>query len=328
MHCWKIPALAVLLVCGSRCSAYAQAFDPRDPHSPLHLVRTIELPGVKGRIDHMSLDAESGHLFVAEYGNDSVDEIDLTSGGTVARITHLPEPQGVMWLPKQQEIAVACGDGSLRFYRNADHHEVGSIDLGEDADNVRLDARNGNLVVGYGSGGLAVIDPAAHRIVRELKLGAHPEAFALVGSRVFVNLPDAHEIALADIDQARVIRTVNTGKRAGNYPLAADGTGSHIAVAFRSPSTLTLLDAESGATLYSVPICGDADDLYFHAGRVVVVCGEGTVQLIDESSKHSSVRVTTGRGARTGLIDPAHSSLFVPLPGQGNDASIWQLVFR
>ena len=327
MHAWQVPALAVLLVCGTSCSANAQAFDPRDPHSPLQLVRTIELPDVRGRIDHMSLDAERRHLFVAEYGNGSVDEIDLTSGKVIARIANLREPQGVMWLPKEQEIAVACGDGSLRFFRGADHQEVVRIDLGDDADNVRLDPRNGNLVVGYGAGGLAVIDPAAHRIVHELKLGAHPEAFSLVGSRVFANVPDASQIAIGDLDQARVITTVSTGKFGENYPMAADATGSRLAVAYRSPNTVAVIDTASGAMVYTVPICGDADDLFFRGGGLVVVCGEGAVELIGNGDDHSSALVATRRGARTGLLDPDRANLFVAVPAKDSRAAIWQLSF-
>src|SRR5438309_11594462 len=66
-------ALMLCLFLASSCSASAQTFDPRDPHSPLHLVRMIELPGVTGRIDHMSLDTDGTHLFIAENGNGSVD---------------------------------------------------------------------------------------------------------------------------------------------------------------------------------------------------------------------------------------------------------------
>lgn len=324
---WQIPALILSLLCGSTCSAGTQKFDPRDPHSPLQLARSIELPGVKGRIDHMALDNVRGRLFVAEYGNGSVDEIDLASGKIGTRITGLHEPQGIVWLPKEQEIAVACGDGSLRFFRGADHRQVARIELGGDADNVRLDPRNDHLIVGYGSGGLAIVDAAAHRVVRELKLKAHPEAFALVGSRVFVNVPDAHEIIVADLDKVRVISTLDTGQFAGNYPMAVDDAGSRIAVAYRSPGNLLVMDAGTATTLYSVPICLDADDLYFHGRDLVVVCGQGAVELIEEGDRHQSARVATRRGARTGLIDPVHNSLIVALPGEG-EASIWQLKFR
>jgi DNA-binding beta-propeller fold protein YncE len=310
------------------CSARSTTFSPRDPRSPLHLVRTIVLPDVHGRIDHMALNARSNHLFVAELGNGSVDDVDLASSKIVGRISGLHEPQGVVWLPAQDEIAVASGDGTVRFYRSSDRQEVARISLGDDADNVRVDPRNGDLVVGYGSGALAVIDPSTHRIVRQLKLPRHPEAFEIIGSRVFVNVPDAHAVVLADLDHARVLRTIGTGTRLGNFPIASDPTGTRIAVAFRVPGSVELLDGSSDAALFSSSACGDADDLYFRSAQIVIVCGSGAVELIDLTGAHRSLTVATERGARTGLLDKSGNELFVAVPAGGNPAAIWQLQFR
>jgi hypothetical protein len=323
-----IPTALLLLAVSPGCARSAPQLSLDDPHSPLQLVRKIELPDVRGRIDHLALDTSRGHLFVAEYGNGSVDDIDLHSGQISGRVTGLHEPQGVAWLPRQQEIAVACGDGSVRFYRGADLQHVAAIQLGKDADNERIDLRNGNLVVGYGSGALAVIDPSMHRVMRQLMLPAHPEAFAIIGPRVFVNLPDARRIAVANLDEARVTSALGTGKFGSNYPMGSDVSSSRFAVAYRSPSTLVVMDAKSGGEHFSVPVCGDADDLYFHAHRIIVICGEGVVELVDETSDHGSIRVATERGARTGLLDPERKRLFVAVPAGRGPAAIWELSFR
>jgi hypothetical protein len=326
--CLKHAPLVLLCAATTSCSASAQTFDPRDPQSPLHLVRTIALPNVRGRIDHLAYDPQSNHLFVAELGNGTVDDIDLTSGMVAGRVSGLHEPQGVAWLPAQQEIAVACGDGSVHFYRRADRQEVTRISLGKDADNVHIDQRNGHLVIGYGSGGLAIVDPSTHRPIGQAALPAHPEAFVLLGSRVFVNVPDARKIVVADLDQAKVIQTLGTGTAFGNYPMASDQVGLRIAVAFRLPGSLSIIDAQSGQTTLSASACGDADDLYFHANRIVIVCGEGTVDLVDESAQHGRVRVATQHGARTGLLDADGNRLFVAVPAGSRPAAVWELSFQ
>ncbi len=318
--------IVLLMVLAGSCSADAQSFDAHDARSPLHLIRVIDLPDVKGRIDHMALDAARNQLFVAEYANGSVDQVDLATGKVVGRITGLHDPQGVAWLPAQQEIAVASGDGTLTFYRGTDRRLVAAIRLGDDADNVRVDRRNGKLVVGYGSGALALIDPGTHRVVRQMTLPGHPEAFELLGSKLFVNVPDAHKIMIGDVDQGRVTATLGTGLHFGNFPMASDAAASRIAVAYRVPGTLVVLDARSGANLLSTPICGDADDLYFRSGQIVVVCGSGAVELVDETGKHISI--TTERGARTGLLDLKAGKLFVAVPARLNSAAIWEMVFR
>lgn len=320
-------AMFLPLLFATTCSVGAQTFNARDPHSPLQLVRAIELPHVHGRIDHMALDRKSNHLFVAEIANGTVDDVDLASGTVVGRISTLHEPQGIAWLRTQDEIAVACGDGTVHFYRSADRHEVAQISLGDDADNLRVDPRNGQLLVGYGSGGLAVINPLTHRMVRELTLPAHPEAFEIVGSRVFVNVPDAHTIVVADIDDARILSTLSTGLLFGNFPMALDVSAKRIAVAYRTPSRVSVLDTRSGAAIDSTPICGDADDLYFRSAQLVVVCGSGAVELINPG-QGVHVRIVTQPGARTGLLDAAHGQLFVAVPARQMPAVVWQLSFR
>ncbi len=321
-------AMLVPLLIATSCSGSAQSFNPHDAQSPLRLVRSIELSNVKGRIDHMALGGVGKHLFIAEYGNGSVDDLDLASGKVLGRITGLHEPQGIAWLPAQQEIVISCGDGLVTFYRAADRQRISVINLGSDADNIRIDRRNGHVVVGYGSGGLAVIDPAKHRIISRLLLPAHPEAFELVGAKVFVNVPEAHKIVIADIERGEASSTLGTGLLSGNFPMASDSAGSRIAVAFRTPGTLSVLDAHTGSKIFSAPVCGDADDLYFRGNKLVVVCGSGSVELIEDAPKHAAAEVTTRKGARTGLLDTMSDHLFVAVPAQQGPAAIWELSFR
>jgi DNA-binding beta-propeller fold protein YncE len=323
-----LPVVATILLSASACSARPPTFDVHDPHSPLQLVRSIELPGVKGRIDHLTVDAQARHLFVAEYGNGSVDEIDLGTGKVVGTIKGLHEPQGLAWLAKQSEIAVACGDGTVTFYRRLDLQRVAAVRLGDDADDARIDNRNGDLVVGFGSGGLAVIDPSTHQVIRRLKLPAHPEAFVLLGSRVVVNVPGAHSIITADLDQARIISTQSTLPFFSNYALAADSSGTRLAVSYRLPSMLSVRDAGSGASIFTTKTCGDVDDVYNREQRIVLVCGSGAIELVDGTDGRNPIRVKTAPGARTGLFVPQLNRLFVAVPSGGMAAAVWELAFH
>jgi DNA-binding beta-propeller fold protein YncE len=285
----------------------------------------IDLPGVKGRIDHLAVDLERRRLYVAEYGNGSVEEIDLGAGRVLGRIAGLHEPQGVAYLPKQREIVVACGDGSVRFYADADRHEVARIELGDDADNIRIDQRNGHLIVGYGSGGLATIDPSTHQVLARLALPGHPEGFRLIGSRVFVNVPDRGSIISADIDQGRVLSSRSTGLNRLNFPMAVASSGKSFAVAYRLPAKLAIINAATGQPLSTRSTCGDADDLFFAGDDILVVCGAGHVEVV---SAGKAVRVETASGARTGLFVPELAALFVAVPSRGSPAAIWTFALK
>jgi hypothetical protein len=60
---------------------------------------------------------------------------------------------------------------------------------------------------------------------------------------------------------------------------------------------------------------------------VVVICGSGAIELIDNAGAHAKMAVATQRGARTGLLDPAADELYVAVPAGRTAASIWELSF-
>jgi YVTN family beta-propeller protein len=302
---------------------------------PLVLEQTIPLDHVSGRIDHMAIDVAGKRLFVAELGNDTVDVVDLQAGKVVKRISGLKEPQGVAYIADQDLIVVAsAGDGSVRFFRAADLSPAGTIDLGDDADNVRIDPTTGHVLVGYDDGGLAIIDPATRSKLEDIKLAGHPESFQIdpKGDRVYVNVPDAHQVAVVDLKSRKQVSTWKTPGLGSNFPMARVDAGAALAVVFRSPARLALLNPTTGAVTASLETCGDADDVFFDGkrDRIYVSCGEGAVDVVQRSpdAVRQTERVATSSGARTSIFVPQLDRLFVAARAGwlGSPAAI--LVFR
>jgi len=212
---------------------------------------------------------------------------------------------------------------------------VGKVELGDDADNVRLGPKAGQLVVGYGSGGLAILDPAAALVLRTAKLPAHPEGFQVdpVSGRAFVNVPDARQVAIVDLATGILAASwpLPAGVR-GNFPMALDGTRTVLAIATRNPAHLVMLDARTGVVTVNLPTCGDADDVFFDARRrrLYISCGSGEVDVVqqDGAGYHPLARIPTQSGARTSLFVPELDRLFVAARAGllGSGAAI--LVFR
>lgn len=317
-----VSALSVATSCGAAPRVVAAT----DPSSPLKLERIIPLPEVVGRIDHLALDVAHGRLFVAEYGNGAIDEIDLASGRRLGRIGGLHEPQGVAFLEHLDEIVVACGDGTVHFYAASDRREVAHLDLGGDADNVRIDGRNGHVIIGFGDGGLAVIDAVEARMLSRVSLTGHPEGFRLRGSRAWINIPDNGTIVVADVDSGRVLSSWSTGVHRLNFPLAIEASGREVVVAYRLPAALQRRDAETGNVIDTLPACGDADDLFLDGERQYLICGAGHIDVSERSQpREAEVRVTTAPGARTGFFSPELAKLFVAVPARDRPAAIWIL---
>ena len=292
----------------------AVAADGRSP--PLVLQATIPLKAVVGRIDHMAVDLDKHQLLVAEFGNDTVEIIDLETQRALHRIGGLHEPQGVAEVAASGVIVVANGgNGSVAFFSSEDFRPVGSVELGEDADNVRVDAHTGRVVVGYGSGALAIIDPAARSKIADIKLAAHPEGFQLSrdGRPAFVNVPDANQTAV--IADGQQIASWSVPDVRSNFPLALDASETTIAVVFRSPPRLVLLDAQSGFARSKVETCGDADDVFFDPvhKRIYVSCGQGAIDVFDQTqgTLQRLARIVTSPGARTALFVPELDRLYV-----------------
>jgi DNA-binding beta-propeller fold protein YncE len=305
-----VQALTLLSFLSFDYEAYGQA------PVQLTLERTIPLPNVSGRIDHLAIDASHQRLFVAELGNGSVDAVDLSSGQT-RRIDGLKEPQGLAYLPDRNELVVAsAGDGTVRFFDADSLAPMGLVSLGDDADNVRVDPKNGEIVVGYGSGALAILDAARRAVVRTIALGGHPEGFQIDGERrmAFVNVPDAHKIVVVDLDSARALASWRAAHVA-NFPMALDQGSGIVGVVYRIPARLALIDAASGTAKADLPTCDDADDLYFDdkRRRIYVSCGSGAIDVFQEAGGKyaASAHIQTRPGARTALFVPTLDRLFV-----------------
>ena len=300
---------------------------------PLVLEAKIPLGDVSGRIDHLSVDVKRQRLFVAELGNNSLGVIDLAAGKVLRRIEGLSEPQGVAYVPFTDRVFVAnAGDGSVRVLRGDDLTPTGRIELGDDADNVRVDAARNRVFVGYGKGALAVIDPASQTKTADIRLKAHPEGFQIdeTGTQIFVNVPDARGIEVVDL-AAGSTRALPTQGAGSNFPMAIDAEEHRVLLVFRSPPTLMALSSPDGHLAATVETCGDADDVFVDPKRrrVYVSCGEGVIDVLEpgESGYQEIARVPTVSGARTALFVPELDRLFVAVRAGWNEpAAVW--VFR
>jgi hypothetical protein len=198
-----------------------------------------------------------------------------------------------------------------------------TLEFGGDADNVRYDEQTRNIWVGYGSGGIAIAN-AAGQNVGSVALDTHPESFQFEpnGDRVYVNVPRQFGITVVDRKKRAVVAKWGLGVQFGNYPMALDDTHKRLFVGCRLPAKLVVLDTTSGRIVASLSTIGDADDIFYDAGRrvVYVIGGEGAVEVFrqrDPDHYEPDGRIATAPGARTGLLVPALNRLFVAVPHRG-----------
>jgi hypothetical protein len=351
-----------LLATSAHLGAQPQPVPTPPPAAALVLSRSIALPNVKGRIDHMALDPDTGRLFIAALENNSLEVVDVASGKHLRSIPGLPEPQGVGLMRRGNgatpALVVACGgDGSARIFDPETLKPSRSIALGDDADNVRC--AGADVYIGCGSGAAGAIallrpDSAPGDAPKRFPLPGHPEGFALlfapapdpapehpghpgrVESHLIVNIPSAHEVASIDLATGQAAHWHIDA--ASNFPLCIaqrwDAAGEHstdrVFIGCRRPAQILMLDPADGRVLATAPCTPDVDDLILSAddSRLYAVCGGGGGSIDAFEVAPDALRTIgttpTAAGARTGiLLEESPITIGVACPGRsGNPAAL------
>ena len=273
----------------------------------------------------MAVDLEGERLFIAALGNNTVEIVDLRAGKHMETITGLHEPQGVAFITEFNKIFVAnAQSGACEVFDGSSFKRIKSIKLSDDADNIRYDAAARRVYVGYGSGGLGIIDAATGDQLGEIKLDGHPESFQLEksGPRIFVNIPTSQKIAVVDREKRAAVTAWPVGRATANFPMALDETHHRLFVGFRKPAKLVVYDTESGKVIANLDSPGDADDI-FHDGmrqRIYISGGDGFIDIIqqqDADHYKTLAKVPTSLGARTSFWVAEMSRLYLAVPHRG-----------
>jgi len=294
--------------------------------APLKLTQTIPLPGVKGRFDHFAINTTGKRLFVAALGNNTLEVVDLAAGKRIRSLAGMSKPTGVLYLPDPNQVIVANGDdGTLKILSGTDYKVLQNLTALADADNLRFDPQTKLAWLGYGEGALAIIDTAAAKLLGSVKLPAHPESFQLEkgGRRIFVNVPDAKQVAVIDRVKRTVTDTWPMETFQANFPMALDEANNRLFIGCRKPARLIVLDTANGKSVANLAISGDVDDLFYDAPRkrLYLSCGEGFIDTIEQTTPDTYTRVSqmpTAPGARTCYFAPGLDRLYLAVPDRGS----------
>ena len=313
--------------------------------APLKLSARIPLANVNGRMDHMAIDIDGQRIFATAFDNHTLEVIDLRAGKQVATIPNLNEPQGAYYDGSGKRLFVASGgDGTAKLFNGTTLQLMTTAKLGQDADNVRFDARRNHVLAGYGGekflygkatreqgdGALGILDLTG-KVVARIPTAAHPESFQLekTGNRVFINVPDKMEIQVADLSNNQTIAHWPATGCSDNFPMQLDEAHHRLFVACRSPESLMAFDTDSGKPVANVKLdpAVFSDDMFYDAarGRIYVIGravggsderapSPGFVEVFRQVNANNYQKISsypTGWGAQTGWFVPEWSKLII-----------------
>jgi DNA-binding beta-propeller fold protein YncE len=264
-----------------------------------------------------------------------VEVVDLKQQKVLHTISGLSEPQGVSYVSRHHELFVANGgSGECVFYNAKTYQKIASVKYSDDADDARYDPATDQIFVGYGNGGIGVINAATHKQVADIKLPAHPESFQLdiKEGKLWVNLPGSGMIGVIDIKQAKLVDKWKKLLPRSNFPMAYDSSQHRVIVGYRMPATLIVMDSRTGKQLFSKAMVGDSDDLYWDdkSRQILISGGNGSINIFKQNGAANYDQVAnipTRDGARTSLWVP-ELRMFIVAARESGDRAASLLLYK
>jgi DNA-binding beta-propeller fold protein YncE len=311
----------------------------------LHLVQTIPMPNVKGRLDHMDVDVDGKRAFIAGVESGSVEVVDLEAGKWTRSIPGFKTPTEMCYVRELNKIFVASrDDGMIRVFRGDSFDLIDSLKLELGVNRMLYDSASKLLYVGYGAklagfdyGRVGVIDARSDKLLGDTIVESHPSQILLdhASRRIFVAVWEAGRIDVFDTRNHQLVLTWTTGGQAGDTAL--DQTHHRLFTAIRTaPQVMLVYDSESGQEVARLPAEGRMNGVYYDPWlkRIYMTCGRelpaGFVfvyQQKDPDHYEFLGKVPTGPDAGTSFWVPQLNRFYVLVPSsEKQDAAI--LVFE
>jgi YVTN family beta-propeller protein len=289
--------------------------------APYKVVGKFSLEG-GGRWDYLIVDAVSRRLYMSHAA--SVVVLDVDSGAVVGSIPDTPGVHGITLAP---ELGVGFtsngGENRVTVFDIKTLNVLTKIDTGVNPDSILYHPATRTVFVmnrnkpGITEGTASVIDAVTRKVIATFPLGGKPEFSAYDNQgNVFVNLDSKSSIVEIDAATKKIKATWPLSPCQDPSGLAIDRT-SHTLFSVCSNKLLTIVNADDGKVLQTLPIGEDCDAVAFDPGtsEVFTSNGEGTVTIAgkDSSGKYQVLQtVPTLVGSRTIALDLKTHRAFLP----------------
>jgi DNA-binding beta-propeller fold protein YncE len=304
-------------------------------NAPLKLIQTISMPGVQGRMDHITVDVGGKRLFIPANGDNqnTVEVIDLQAGKRIASIPGQSRPQGTFYSAEFHQLFVTNGtDGTCKIFDGGSFKLIDSLLIGSDANQVGYDPDTKYLYAGFGdrnSGALAIIDTSNDQHIADIKTDARPGGitFEKSGRRIFVNLNGATKLGVLDRQKREQIGAWPvTG--AENYgPLALDESHHRLFLGSRKPPMLIVFDTETGKQITQLDSVPSIDGVWYDAARKrIYVTGNGFIAVYVQKGADEyalMVKIAIETDSQPSLWVPQFNRLYISVTQAGSrDAEV------
>jgi YVTN family beta-propeller protein len=285
--------------------------------------------GAPDRWDYLTFDRQTGRLYLSH--GDRVDVLDGNTGAILGSVQGMPG--GSHGIGIVNALGKGYTDdgkaGQAVVFDLKSFKVLSRVKAEDDADGIAVDPKSGHVFVVDGdSGVLTVIDPRTDKVIATIQGGGGLEfAVADGAGHVYVNGADKREMLRIDTAINAVTAHWPIPKCESPHGLAMDMASRRLFVSCVN-KVLTVVNANSGAVVATLPIGAGTDSAAFDPKRKLVFSANGTdgsVSVIREDSpdKYTSLGdIKTPVTGRTMAVNPATGRLYLAAGNSDTSAKI------
>jgi DNA-binding beta-propeller fold protein YncE len=308
---------SLALAASASCVAAAGAAIAGTTSTPAYSV-TRQIAAPDGGWDYASFDPANHHVYVAH--DDKVLSIAVDDGDRVSSFGSIAHAHAVVPITGTSLLLVTSGhDKTVRLFDTGTQQQVASIPVDADPDGAIYDPATGLAAVMNSDGGTAsIIDVAARKVVHTVPLMSGLEFPQFVsGGRLFINNEDHNVIETADVATGKPGPTIALTGCTGPTGLGYDAKTEQLISACANGKA-AVVDARTMKVTHLLDIGRGPDAVIMDTAkrRAYIPCGGSgvlTVVALDGAhGAHVVGSIATAKGARTGAIDEATGTMYLP----------------
>jgi DNA-binding beta-propeller fold protein YncE len=306
MSKYRVRAVFASLCAGVACSSAAP---------PAYRV-IGHIPVPDSRWDYGAVDSGSERLYLGRFGG--VLAVDLATHVVTPVLVKSALVHGVLPLDTGLVMSTNGEDGTVALFEGKTGFVLATLPVGKEPDAIVRDPATGLVITtNEGSHDLSLIDAVQRRVAGRIALPGKPEYPAPGRPGVlYDNIEDRNEIAVIDLTNHQVVRTIPLGGCSQPTGLAYDSEDDLLISVCRSGVT-KFIRAVDGHDVATVDVGAGPDAALYDAVRHLAFVpsgGPGTLTVIEVAA--AAVRkvqtLRTRPGSRTAVLDAKTGRVYVP----------------
>lgn len=297
--------------------ALAQSADKgAEAAGPYHIIKTAKVGGAGG-FDYVAADAKNRRLYIARSGD--TPRITVFNLDTLAPVGDIPGFAAHGAAVDDKSNHAFATSQPVVMYDPKTLKVLKTIPVGGNPDGIAGDAFNHRIyVLSHSAPNITALNAKDGSIAGTIDLDAAPEQTVADGKgHLYVDLENKDQVGVVDAKTLSVTARYSLDGKGGTPAgLAFDAKNRILFVASRDPATMTMMKADTGEILDSIPIGKAVDGAVFNpkTREAFSSQSDGTLSIIKEVSPAKfelEQTLTTMPSAKTLTLDSKTGHIFL-----------------